>query len=203
MAALPWIAYFARDWYLVGLYTTLPCILAFVSIFWIPESPRWLLSFGQVEKAAEVLKTIAKVNGTEDKLTDDELHSMLNQVVIKQNQMNQNHTVIQLFTKWRLAKNTILVTINWMMDAMIYYVITLNISNLSGNQFANFFYLAMIEVPAGYLGGVMCEKVGRRWTQVVVFVLSMVSSLLAAVAVEFPLSHGWQVFSVMSALTTK
>ncbi len=203
MAALPWIAYFTRDWYLVGIFTTVPCILALVYVFWIPESPRWLLSMGQVETTAQVLKSIAKVNGTEDKLTDEVLYSMLNQVVVKQNQMNQKHTVIQLFTKWRLAKNTILVTINWMMDAMIYYVITLNISNLSGNQFANFFYLAMIEVPAGLIGGVMCDKVGRRWTQVVVFVLSLVSSVLAGVAVEFPLSYGWQIFSVISALVTK
>lgn len=89
----------------------------------------------------------------------------------------------------------ILVTINWMMDVMFCYVITLNISNVSGNQFTNFVYLALIEVPAGYLrllGGVMCGKLGRWWTQV--SVLSLVSSFLAGVVVEFPFTHGWQVF---------
>lgn len=203
MASLPWIAYFARDWYLIGLITTIPCALAFLCCNWVPESPRWLLSMGKVDKVAEILKTIAKTNGTEDKLTDQELHSMLKQVVIKQDQCDQSHTVFQLFTKWRLTKNTLLITISWIMNAVIYYAITLNASNLSGNQFLNFFILAMIEVPGGYFGSVLCDKVGRRWTQVAVFVLCLASSLLAGVAVEFPASSGWQVFSVIAAVIAK
>jgi len=77
------------------------------------ESPRWLLSMGKVEKVAEIIKSIAKTNGTEDKLTDQELNSMLKQIVIKQDQCDQKLTVFTLFSKRTLAKNTILVTISW------------------------------------------------------------------------------------------
>lgn len=203
MASLPWIAYLARDWYLIGLITTIPCALAFICCKWVPESPRWLLSMGQVDKAAEVLKTIAKTNGTQDRLSEQELHSMLKQLVIKQDQCDQNHSVFQLFQRWRLAKNTLLVTISWIMNGVIYYAITLNASNLSGNQFLNFFILAMIEVPAGYLGSVLCDKVGRRWTQVAVFVLCVASSLLAGVAVQHATEDGWLYFSVVAAVIAK
>lgn len=149
MASLPWMAYFARDWYIIGLITTIPCSLAFLCCKWVPESPRWLVSMGKIDKAAEVIKQIAKTNGTEDKLSEKELNSMLKQIVIKQDQCDEKHTVFTLFSKWRLAKNTILITVSWIMNAVIYYAITLNASNLSGNQFLNFFILAMIEVPAG------------------------------------------------------
>jgi len=36
MASLPWIAYIARDWYIIGLATTLPCALAFICCKWVP-----------------------------------------------------------------------------------------------------------------------------------------------------------------------
>lgn len=203
MASLPWIAYAARDWYLIGLVTTIPCALAFICCKWVPESPRWLLSMGKVDKVVEVLKTIAKTNGTEDKLTEQEMLSMLKQIVIKQDQCDQKYSVLSLFSNWRLGRNTILVTLSWIVNGVVYYVITLNANNLSGNQFLNFFILGVIEVPAGYLGSVLCDKLGRRWTQVLFFLLCLISSIGAGVAAGFPLVQGWRIFSVVAAVVSK
>lgn len=72
------------------------------------------------------------------------------------------------------------------MNSLIYYGVTLNSSNLSGNQFVNFFILAIIEVPAGYLGGVFADKIGRRWTQVIFFFACSLSSFGAGIGAIFP-----------------
>ena len=72
------------------------------------------------------------------------------------------------------------------MNSLIYYGVTLNSSNLGGNQFVNFFILAVIEVPAGYLGGVFADKIGRRWTQVIFFFFCGVSSFGAGIGAVYP-----------------
>ncbi|CAG7834483.1 unnamed protein product [Allacma fusca] len=199
MASLPLLAWLTRTWFFMGLVTSVPGILIFLYWFWVPESPRWLISRGRIQEAAVVIRRIAKVNGTSDKLSDQKLDSMLKTLVIQQDQCDRNVGVWTLFSSWRLAKNTILVTIAWAMNNLIYYGITLNATNLSGNQFVNFFILAIIEVPSGYFGGVLADKMGRRWTQVVFFMLCLVTCILAAIGSVHSHLHMLVIISIVIA----
>ena len=113
MASLPLLAYLTRTWFLMGIVTTLPGVLLFLYYWCIPESPRWLVSQGRVAEAKEVIRRIATKNETSDKLNDTQLDGMLKVLVIKQDQSDKRTGVWTLFTKPRLAKNTIMVTISW------------------------------------------------------------------------------------------
>ena len=62
----------------------------------------------------------------------------------------------------------------------IYYGLQLNISNMGGNDFVNFFYLSAIELPSNLAGYVLAEKWGRRWTHSAFLGLTAVTTLLAA-----------------------
>lgn len=66
---LPWIAYFLADWRLTCLATSVPLILAIVSPWLIPESARWLVSQGRIDKAIGILRKFERINGT--KVPDD------------------------------------------------------------------------------------------------------------------------------------
>lgn len=57
------VTYLVRDWVKLSLYTSTPFLLYFLYIFIMPESPRWLLMKGRLEKALEILQVMAKVNG--------------------------------------------------------------------------------------------------------------------------------------------
>lgn len=59
---LPLLAYFITDWRWLQVAITAPQIL-FLSYFWfVPESPRWLISQKNSSKALEITKAIAKEN---------------------------------------------------------------------------------------------------------------------------------------------
>mmetsp|Transcript_2141 Transcript_2141/g.3869 ORF Transcript_2141/g.3869 Transcript_2141/m.3869 type:complete len:506 (-) Transcript_2141:553-2070(-) len=54
----------ANDWRTFVLLCAIPCVLSLVAaIFYVPESPRWLLSQGRTEEAMQVLKSAAARNG--------------------------------------------------------------------------------------------------------------------------------------------
>lgn len=69
------------------------------------------------------------------------------------------------------------------MNCLLYYGITLNTTSMEGNKFVNYFLLSIIELPSGYLAGVLVEKTGRRWTQAAFFLMCAISCVICAVAV--------------------
>jgi len=61
---LPWIAYFLADWRMTCITISVPLALAIAAPWLVPESARWLVSQGQVEKAIQILGKFERINGT-------------------------------------------------------------------------------------------------------------------------------------------
>lgn len=61
---LPWIAYYIADWRLTCVATSVPLILALAAPWFVPESARWLVSQGKVDRALTILKKFEKINKT-------------------------------------------------------------------------------------------------------------------------------------------
>jgi OCT family organic cation transporter-like MFS transporter 4/5 len=220
LATLPLIAYLARHWFTIGVITSIPGGLLLLYWKMLPESPRWLVTQGRTEEAAKILLQIAKTNGREEQLPAPLLESMLKKVVIRQEQSpKENVGLWTLFSRLGLAKNTIMLTISWLVlltssvlmlssrtctilhiytyayldykfnrsiNGLLYYAITINADNMAGNIFLNFFILAIIEVPAGLLGGYLLDRTGRRWTPVVFFLACVAAFIVAATVVNEP-----------------
>ena len=66
------------------------------------------------------------------------------------------------------------------MNVFVYSGVTINSPYMPGNQFVNFFILAIVEIPASLLGGYLMQSLGRRWTPVIFLVLSTITCLIAA-----------------------
>ncbi|KAB0394354.1 hypothetical protein E2I00_016630, partial [Balaenoptera physalus] len=59
---LPLFAYFIRDWRMLLLALTLPGVLCFPLWWFIPESPRWLISQRRFREAEDIIQKAAKMN---------------------------------------------------------------------------------------------------------------------------------------------
>ena len=59
------VAWLIRDWVQLQLAVTIPFVF-FMGYWWfLPESPRWLLSQGRFDETMVIVRKIAKVNGVE------------------------------------------------------------------------------------------------------------------------------------------
>nr|ACH92548.1 urate anion exchanger 1 isoform a (predicted) [Otolemur garnettii] len=74
------VAYGVRDWNLLQLLISAPSFLCFVYSWWLPESARWLLTTGRLERGLHELQRVAAINGKRtagDTLTIDVLLSAM------------------------------------------------------------------------------------------------------------------------------
>ncbi|CAG7723791.1 unnamed protein product [Allacma fusca] len=191
----PIIAWTFGTWFEIGIISLIPAIamLCFVWGF-LPESPRWLLSVGKVERAHKVLTKIARTNGR----ATFELKTELNRVH-ETFQANQKKVfgAWTLFSKRRLAKHTVLLCTTWAFIGLIFYGLNLTTLNMSGNPFINHMLLiGLIDLPAGWVLGFVAEKTGRRWTQVVLLTLSG----MACISTTFLISQSEMSLGVLTSI---
>ncbi|CAL8092584.1 unnamed protein product [Orchesella dallaii] len=197
---IPFVAMVCRTWFIFGCVAAVPGFFLFLYIWMVDESPRWLISVDKTERAIQIILKIARTNGKQ--VDPDVIDRMVQELAAKQKKEaeGQNFGVWTLFSKFQLAKNTVMLITAWTMNALLYYGVTLNSTHMAGNTFVNYFLLSIIELPGGWLAGKLVETTGRRWTQAAFFLLCTLSCLLCAVAVAYPNSS---VIVIIGALGIK
>ncbi|KAF3841675.1 hypothetical protein F7725_023626, partial [Dissostichus mawsoni] len=128
-------AYLVNDWRNLTMTATAPLGLAILTWWWIPESARWLLAHGKVEKAKFYIDKCAKFNKRGD------LSSKINLEV---------------------SLSLMSLSLSLYGIASTYYGISLNISGLGLNIYLTHFIYAAIEVPAKLMVYCCLNIVGRR-----------------------------------------
>ncbi|XP_051256234.1 solute carrier family 22 member 4 [Dicentrarchus labrax] len=154
---LPLFAFFIRDWRMLLLGLTLPGFL-YVPLWWyIPESPRWLLSQGRVEEAEDILRDAAKRNKIEPPaVIFDPLQKEL------QSENMKAHNICDLLRSPNIRWISVTLWLVWNTLTIAYFALSLNTSNLHGNAYFNCFLSALVEMPAYTLSWVMFRWCSRR-----------------------------------------
>ncbi|KAK2873220.1 hypothetical protein QQF64_017031 [Cirrhinus molitorella] len=154
---LPLAAYFLRDWRMLLLVLTIPGFF-YIPLWWfIPESPRWLLSQGRVKEAEAILRKAAKMNGV--KAPD---------IIFIQTQSRENAGRLRTYSLCDLVRSTnircitILLCLIWAAVSIGYCALSLNTSSLHGNIYLNCLFSAVVEVPALVMAWLMLRHWPRR-----------------------------------------
>ena len=161
-------AYYVRHWRrLTALSATLGLPLLGV-VWYLPESPRWLLNQNRTEEGLRVLRRIAVGNGTNLKSES--------KLLTKTNDENEpkklpQSSILALFKKWPLFVLTSIQIYSWFVNSCSYYGLTLAAAS-SGNEervsdserYLSTALSGAVEIPAYVLAYFLVDQLGRKWT---------------------------------------
>ncbi|XP_004586449.2 organic cation/carnitine transporter 2 [Ochotona princeps] len=157
---LPLFAYFIRDWRMLLLALTAPGVLCAALWWFIPESPRWLISQGRFAEAEVIIHKAAKINGVLAPATifdPSELQDL-------NSKKQPSHRILDLLQTRNIRMVTIMSIILWMTISVGYFGLSLDTPNLHGDIYLNCFLSAVVEVPAYVLAWLLLRYLPRRYS---------------------------------------
>ncbi|XP_004042514.2 solute carrier family 22 member 4 [Gorilla gorilla gorilla] len=154
---LPLFAYFIRDWRMLLLALTVPGVLC-VPLWWfIPESPRWLISQRRFREAEDIIQKAAKMNNIA-------VPAVIFDSVEELNPLKQQKAfILDLFRTQNIAIMTIMSLLLWMLTSVGYFALSLDAPNLHGDAYLNCFLSALIEIPAYITAWLLLRTLPRRY----------------------------------------
>ncbi|XP_064191113.1 organic cation/carnitine transporter 2-like isoform X2 [Anguilla rostrata] len=164
-------AYFIRSWRML-LVALAAFGFLFIPVWWfIPESPRWLLSQGRVGEAEAVIRAAAKRNGVP---APERIFKMEDTALLKKTDQkiryDQVYSYLDLFKTANIRNMTILVIITWFVVVSTFFSLSLSTPNLDGDPYLNCFFSASVEIP-GYVATLLFVYYCRRTTGLLTLML--------------------------------
>ncbi|CAG5078959.1 Oidioi.mRNA.OKI2018_I69.PAR.g9134.t1.cds [Oikopleura dioica] len=156
------IAWFIPDWQglsvAIGIFAAIQVFLC----FFIPESPRFLAIKNEIEKAGDVLKTIAsKTNTKLDENIVDELSGLTK---FEKEKEKSEKTTSDLFKTTPIRLVTLNIGFSFIVVTIVYYGLAYNVSSLSGDIYVNNVINGLVECFGYFVSIPLIDRFGRRST---------------------------------------
>ncbi|GLG96485.1 Organic cation transporter protein [Gryllus bimaculatus] len=174
-------AYFIRDWRLLQGAVSLPGIVFFSYWWFVPESPRWLITKGRSDTARSVLHKAAKENRVT--VPEDVLDSVTRSTHLQDPEKKalEGGSMLDLVRTPNLRQKSLVVFFIWFVNSCTYYGLSWNTSSLGGNDFINFCLSGFVEFPAY----VILLFTLNRWGHVFWLTITLVMTGKMAITASF------------------
>ncbi|XP_034829493.1 organic cation transporter protein-like [Maniola hyperantus] len=165
MALMAWIV---PNWRTLTLVLFLPQFIT-ISYFWImSESVRWYLSKGRYKDAEEFLKNVARINNRQ--LSDRSLQALkenaeaekIRMTSEKETKAKEPWLIVLVFRNKAILTRCCISPVWWFTSALVYYGMTINAVNMSGDRYFNYMAVAAAEIPGYWIAVVLMARIGRR-----------------------------------------
>lgn len=159
---LGFIAWGVQPWRTLTQVLYAPQLLV-VSYFWIlSESVRWLMSKGRYEESEAILKKVAKTNNKQ--LSDKSLQLLRDSAEAEKliEKPKEPWLVILVLRSKYILLRCCIAPIWWITNTLVYYGMSINAVNLSGNQYLNYVYVAAVEIPGFWTAILLLDRIGRK-----------------------------------------
>ncbi|XP_054246082.1 solute carrier family 22 member 13-like [Indicator indicator] len=168
--ALAGVSYGVRNWRLLEIAGNAPMFILFFYIWVLPESARWLVTKDRIEEAKKVLQKAASFN----KCTiPPELLEQL-----KAEKQTKSGSILDLFRNKHLRKVTLIMSLTWFADSLVYYGLSLNVTTFGLDIYLTQLAFGAVELPARLSCIFLLEWFGRKKTQAVLLLLSGLMCLI-------------------------
>lgn len=174
------VAYCFRDWRTLQLALAVPSAFFFIYYWIIPESVRWLISQERYADAVKLIKKIAVINKTtvpSEYMEQDVVMKSSSSVNSEDMAPKEQVSVLELFRRRKLRWRTINIFLNWFMNTLGYYGISMNSTNLGGNEYLNFILTSVVELPAYVFCILILDRLGRKIPLAMCMILGGISCI--------------------------
>ncbi|CAH1793800.1 unnamed protein product [Owenia fusiformis] len=157
-------AFLVRGHKWLQIISALVTIPGLIGVYFLPESPRWLIARGRYQEAEDICRRIAKIN----KVACPKDFTLKDEVMIKQensNEKNENKvSVFDLFRTPNMRKRTLVIWVQWFAVVFGAYAMKLNIGTLiPGDIYLNNFLInGVADVIGPLLILIALFKMGRK-----------------------------------------
>ncbi|XP_014271354.1 organic cation transporter protein [Halyomorpha halys] len=182
-------AYLTANWRQLQLAISVPMVAFTILGCYLPESPRWLITAGKIDKASNILGSSVRVASKEyDKCSQD--------LKVKSDSCCKKlcdffKAYLNLFSTFELAKRTLICNYLWFMGSFYYFVIALSGVNFDFNQYLYYVLNAIVEIPGFLLPLIFLSYFGRKSSGIGLWFVSGITML---VTLFLPL--GWPIMYV-------
>ncbi|XP_069993871.1 organic cation transporter protein isoform X1 [Penaeus vannamei] len=202
---LPWslsiislggFGYALRDWRWFVFTVSLPMLVFLPALWFMDESPRWLIVRGRHEAALRVLQRASRWNGAK-LLPEEDLLALIGDVQ-REAHGDQRHSkpptpgflgFLQLVVKEvtalvrtrRMRDITLSLYFNFLMLGMVYFGLSLGGDKFGVDPFIYMVLSGVMEIPGGTVLIPIVEKLGRRLTSGVGFFITAGALLVLGV----------------------
>ncbi|CAB3239596.1 unnamed protein product [Arctia plantaginis] len=169
-------AYFAPTWniYLLGFSGT-SVVIATMLLF-LPETPRWLVTTGKVDRAVELMTKAAKFNKRSVDGIRDTVNKSVEELNLKDNEAESlNYT--DLFRTRKLTLITIFSFMIWFVTGVCYFGLNQYTTVLGANIFFVVPLLGCIQIPLAPLTSLITRVFGRRASAIGTYIIAGASMI--------------------------
>ncbi|EFX84970.1 hypothetical protein DAPPUDRAFT_99384 [Daphnia pulex] len=177
------LAYATPQWQLIALTTSLPFVVYFLYIFFLPESMRWLLSQGRVKEVVEMLKKIASVNC---RYIPDEILQKFTETMEHQREQadclrnGRRANWRDLFQTPNMRMKTLIISFSWVVNETTYVGLSYYGPSMGNDPYLSFFLSSVVEIPGYIFCLLLMDRLGRRMTLCSCMILSGVAAISTA-----------------------
>ncbi|XP_043271471.1 carcinine transporter-like isoform X2 [Venturia canescens] len=157
---LPWLAYYIANWRYFAYVSAIPLFCGLFTPWILPESARWYVASGKLDKVVEKLRKIAKINR---KNPDPRIYQLFFRNAHNAQIQTESATFLDLFKTPRLARNVIMLTAFWFLTVIVFDGHVYSLKLLQSNVFVSFSLACATELPAGLLLTLTLDRWGRRF----------------------------------------
>ncbi|XP_035474392.1 organic cation transporter protein [Scophthalmus maximus] len=139
------VAYLIRDWRKLQLAISIPGFLFIFYIWVLPKSARWLMANDRNEEAWELIHKAAQMNG---KPITKDLQMCRVYKTGEKTEVKRKYSCIDLVRTPRMRKQSLIVFYLWFVNVLVYYGLSLNVSDFGMNIYLTQMIFGLVEMPA-------------------------------------------------------
>lgn len=210
------IAYLLREWRHIQLAISLPALLLLIHLWFMPESPRWLIAHNRRKEAKMLIDKASKVNRIErtttvsstiqkQELRDTNVITNVNPKLTStksiEDKLHKNIKGFQvLISNGELRKRILITNFTWMTASLTYYALALNVNNFSTNRYIYVLVMGLTEIPAYLIPTPILMIVGRRRGSEILYIVAALC-LLCILAIPTSETDAIMVISLIGRFT--